>query len=83
MICDRRIAAREEVVYKVVVRPAAMYGLQTVILRKGLKAELKMIRFLLGVTIMDRIGTSEGQVRLSSLETKSETGIVNVLDKAF
>lgn len=42
VICDRRIAAREKVVYKVVVIPAAMYGLQTVIPRKGLKAELKM-----------------------------------------
>ncbi|KAF7660222.1 hypothetical protein LDENG_00286240, partial [Lucifuga dentata] len=47
-------------VYKTVVRPAMLYGLETVALRKRQEAELevaetKMLRFSLGVTRMDRI----------------------------
>ena len=47
-------------VYKVTVRPAMLYGLETVALtkRQGAEtevAELKMLRFSLGVTIMDYI----------------------------
>ncbi|KAF7696815.1 hypothetical protein HF521_005233 [Silurus meridionalis] len=47
-------------VYRTVVRPAMLYGLETVALRKRQEvelkvAELKMLRFSLGVTRMDRI----------------------------
>ncbi|KAK3513844.1 hypothetical protein QTP70_028833 [Hemibagrus guttatus] len=47
-------------VYKTVVRPAMLYGLETVSLRKRQEAdlevaELKMLRFSLGVTRLDRI----------------------------
>ncbi|KAF7710422.1 hypothetical protein C0J45_1609, partial [Silurus meridionalis] len=50
VICDRRT----------VVRPALLYGLETVALNKRQEvelevAELKMLRFLLGVTRIDRI----------------------------
>ncbi|KAK3543902.1 hypothetical protein QTP70_030896 [Hemibagrus guttatus] len=46
--------------YKTVVRPAMLYGLETVSLRKRQEsalevAELKMLRFALGVTRLDRI----------------------------
>ena len=46
--------------YKTVVRPAMLYGLETVTLRKRQETELevaetKMLRFSLGVTKMDRI----------------------------
>ena len=47
-------------VYKVVVRPAMLYGLETVAQTKIQEAEmevteLKMLRFSLGVTRMDKI----------------------------
>ena len=48
-------------VYRVAVRPAILYGLETVALTKRQVAkmevaELKMLRFSLGVTRMDKIG---------------------------
>ena len=62
MICDRRVpAARVKgKVYNVAVRPAMLYGLETVALTKRHEAEmevpeLKMLRFSLGVTRMDKI----------------------------
>ncbi|KAM8853652.1 putative transposon-derived protein F52C9.6 [Synchiropus picturatus] len=58
VMCDKRVSARMK--YKTVVRPAMLYGLETVALRKrqeaGLKlAEMKMLSFSLGVSSMDRI----------------------------
>ena len=61
VICDRRVPARlKGSVYKVAVRPALLFGLETVTLTKRQEAEmevaeLKMLRFSLGVTIMDKI----------------------------
>lgn len=61
VICDRRVAARVKgKVYKTVVRPAMLYGMETVALTKRQEAELevaelRMLRFSLGVTRMDRI----------------------------
>ncbi|KAK3568487.1 hypothetical protein QTP86_008540 [Hemibagrus guttatus] len=61
VLCDRKISARiKGKVYRTVVRPAMMYGLETVSLRKRQEselevAELKMLRFSLGVTRLDRI----------------------------
>ena len=61
MICDRRVPARVKgKVYKVAVIPAMLYGLETVAPTKIQEAdmevvEMKMIRFSLGVTRMDRI----------------------------
>ncbi|KAK3542320.1 hypothetical protein QTP86_022482 [Hemibagrus guttatus] len=61
VLCDRKISARiKGKVYRTVVRPAMLYGLETVSLRKrqGSElevAELKMLRFSLGVTRLDRI----------------------------
>ena len=56
VICDRRVSAR----VKGKVRPAMLYGVETVALTKGQEAEmevaeLKMLRFSLGVTRMDTI----------------------------
>ncbi|KAK3558000.1 hypothetical protein QTP86_005613 [Hemibagrus guttatus] len=59
--CERKISARiKGKVYRTVVRPAMLYGLETVSLRKRQEselevAELKMLRFSLGVTRLDRI----------------------------
>ncbi|MCJ8736379.1 hypothetical protein PDJAM_G00257690 [Pangasius djambal] len=61
VLCDRKISARiKGKVYKTVVGPAMLYGLETVSLRKRQEselevAELKMLRFSLGVTRLDRI----------------------------
>ena len=61
VICDRRVPARvKRKVYKVAVRPAMLYGLETVALTKRQEAEmevaeLKMLRFSLRVTRMDKI----------------------------
>ena len=61
VICDRRVPARVKgKVYNVAVRPAMLYGLDTVALTKRQEAEmevaeLKMLRFSLGVTRMDKI----------------------------
>ncbi|KAK3506727.1 hypothetical protein QTP70_018270 [Hemibagrus guttatus] len=61
VLCNRKISARiKGKVYRTVVRPAMLYGLETVSLRKRQEselevAELKMLRFSLGVTRLDRI----------------------------
>ena len=61
VICDRRVPAKVKgKVYKVAVRPAMLYGLETVALTKRQEAEmevaeLKMLRFSLGVTRMHNI----------------------------
>ncbi|KAK3508786.1 hypothetical protein QTP70_007626 [Hemibagrus guttatus] len=61
VLCDRKISARiKGKVYRTVVRVAMLYGLETVSLRKRQEselevAELKMLRFSLGVTRLDRI----------------------------
>lgn len=61
MICDRKVSARMKGnVHSKVVRPAILNGLGTSPLTKRLKAklkvaELKMLRFVLGGTRMERI----------------------------
>ena len=61
MICDRRLSAcAKGKVHKTVVRPAMMYGLETVPLTKKQEAELavaelKMLRFSFEVMRMDKI----------------------------
>lgn len=61
VLCDRRVSARlKGKVYKTVVRPALLYGLETVAVRQRQEAdmevaEMKMLRFSLGVTRLDRI----------------------------
>ncbi|KAF7711996.1 hypothetical protein HF521_001007, partial [Silurus meridionalis] len=61
VICDRRVSVRVKgKVYRTVVRPEMLYGLETVALSKRQEvelevAELKMLRCSLGVTTMDRI----------------------------
>ena len=61
VICDRGVPATvKEKVYRGAVRPAMLYGLETVARTKRHEAdmevaELKMLRFSLGVTEMDKI----------------------------
>ncbi|KAK3507128.1 hypothetical protein QTP70_007960 [Hemibagrus guttatus] len=56
----RKVSRIKGKVYRTVVRPAMLYGLETVSLRKRQEselevAELKMLRFSMGVTRLDRI----------------------------
>ena len=61
VICGKRLSAcMKGKVYKMVVRPAMLYGLETVLLTKKQEvelavAELKMLRFSFGVTRVDKI----------------------------
>ena len=61
VICDKRLPARvKEKVYSSVVRPAMVYGLETVaVTKKQVEemevAEMKMLRFTMGVTRKDKI----------------------------
>ena len=61
VICDRKLSAKMKgKLYKMLVRPAMMYGLETVAVTKRQEselevAEMKMLRFSLGVTRLDKI----------------------------
>ena len=61
VVCDRIVPARVKgKLYNVAMTPAMLYGLLTVALKKRQEAEmevaeLKKLRFSLGVTIMDKI----------------------------
>ena len=61
VICDRRIPIRlKGKVHKAVVRPALTYGLETAPLKKAQEqkldvTEMKMLRWMSGVTRMDRV----------------------------
>jgi len=78
VICDRHVPAEMKGrIYKTVVRPALMYGLETVALTKKQEAELevaemKMLRFALGVTKLDRIRNDliRGTSKVSCLGVK-------------
>ena len=55
-ICDKRLPARVKgKVYSSVVRPAMVYGLETVAATKKQVEEMKMLRFTMGVTRKDMI----------------------------
>lgn len=53
--------------WKTVVRAVMVYGLETVALKKRQRkvAEIKMLRFSLGVTRMDEVRTSERRCMLA------------------
>ena len=61
VLCDRKLSARvKDKMYKSVVRPAMLYGMKTVAMTerqvgKMEAAELKMLRWALGVTRKDKI----------------------------
>lgn len=61
VICERKTAARVKTkLYEMVVRPTGMYGLEMVTMRSRQEVELeeaklKMLKFSLGGTIMNKI----------------------------
>ena len=78
VICDKRLPARiKGKVYSSVVRPAMVYGLETVaVTKKQVKemevAEMKMLRFAMGVTKKDKIRNEyiRGTVKVERLGMK-------------
>ena len=78
VLCDKRIPARlKGKIFKTVVRPALMYGLEALALSRRQEAELevaqmRMLRFALGVTKLDRIrnGPIRGTAHVRKLEDK-------------
>ncbi len=61
VLCDRKLSPRlRGKIYKCVVRPAMLYSMETVAVTEGLEktmetAELKMMRWALGVTRMNKV----------------------------
>ena len=77
VICDRRLPARvKEKVYSSVVRPAMMYGLETLAVTKKQVEEMKMLRFGMGVTRKDKIRNEHirGTVKVEWLGMKMREG---------
>ena len=82
VICDRRLPARvKRKVYNSVVRPAMVYGLETVAVTKKqveeMKvAEMKMLRFAMGVTRKYKIRNEyiRGTVKVERLGMKMREG---------
>ena len=82
IICDRRLPARVKgKVYSSVVRPAMVYGLETVaVTKKQVEemevAEMKMLRFAIGVTRKDKIRNEYigGTVKVERLGMKMREG---------
>ena len=82
VICDRRLPARiKGKVCSSVVRPAMVYGLETVaVTKKQVKemevAEMKMLRFTMGVTRKDKIRNEYimDTVKIERLGTKMRKG---------
>ena len=78
ILCDRRISLRVRgKVYKTVVRPAMMYGAETWAVKKAHEkkldvAEMRMLRWMSGVTKMDRIRNERirGTTKVGELSKK-------------
>ena len=79
VICDKRLSARVKgKVYSSAVRPAMVYGLETVaVTKKQVEvAEMKMLRFAKGVTRKDKIRNEyiRGTVKVERLGMKMREG---------
>ena len=82
VICDKRLPARVKgKVYSSVVRPAMVYGLETIAVTKKQAeemevAEMKMLRFAMGVTRKDKIKNEHirSTAKIERLEMKMREG---------
>ena len=82
VICDKRLTARVKgKVYSLVVRPAMVYGLETVAVTKEQveemeDAEMKMLQFAMGVTRKDKIRNEHirSTVKVEQLGMKMREG---------
>ena len=88
VICDKRLPARVKgKVYSSVVRPAMMHGLETVaVTKKQVEemevAEMKMLRFAMGVTRKDKIRNEyiRSTVKVEQLGMKMREGKLSGMD---
>ena len=77
VVCDRRMPRRLKIkIYKTVIRPVLMYGSETWALRKKEqnlleRTEMRMLRWLLGVSLRERIRNEEIR-RLAEVACVSE-----------
>ena len=77
VVCDRRLPARVKgKVYSSVVRPAMVYGLETVAVTKKQVEEMKMLRFTMGVTRKDKSKSEHirSTIKLERLGMKMRDG---------
>ena len=77
VICDRKLPARVKgKVYSSVVRPAMVYGLETVVVTKKQAKEMKMLRFAMGVMKKDKIRNEyiRSTVKMEGLGMKMREG---------
>ena len=78
VLCDRRMPVKlKGKVYKTVVRPPMMYGIEDTSIKKGNEkkmnvAEMKVLRWMSGVTRIDRIPNTriKGTVKVAELSKK-------------
>ena len=74
VLCDRRLSSRlKGMIFKTVVKPALTYGTETWAIKKSHKrrmdiAEMKMLRWVQGVTRWDKIRNEEIQKRMKVTE---------------
>ena len=80
VLCDKRVSARKKgKVYKVAVRPALTYGAETWGIKKTQEdkldvAEMKMLRWASGHTIMDRVENETRRTLEMKVEGKRRQG---------
>ena len=78
VLCDKRVLLRmKSRIYKLMVLPAMMYGLETdaITKRQGKKLkvnEMKMLRFTLGITRLDRVKNEEVRKKLNTGEVSTK-----------
>ena len=78
MVCDRRVPVRlKGKIHRAVVRPALMYALETAPLKKTEErkldvAEMKMLRRMSGVAMMDRVRNEyiRGSLKVTDISKK-------------
>ena len=78
MLCDKRVPEKVKgKMYKTIVRSAMLYGMETVAMtkrqeRKMEVAEMKMLRFSLGMTRVNRLRNEEIRERLGVTELEAK-----------
>ncbi|KAI5728881.1 hypothetical protein M8J77_001642 [Diaphorina citri] len=78
VLCDKSVSVRNKgYIYKTVVRPAMLYGAETWPIKKRQEdrmnvAEMRMLRWMCGVTRMDRIRNTRirGSVKVTEISKK-------------
>ena len=71
MLCDRRMPVKlKGKVYKTVVRPAMMHGMEATPIKMVNEKRMKMLRWMSGVTRRDRITRIRGTVKMAGLQRK-------------